>query len=179
MSGNRGPFPAFDRTFPAAASAYQWVVTVPGLYEIAAWGCGSVSNGSVNGTGALAVKRVMLGAGQVVSIQVGLNGANVVPGVSVSGTATDTVVTFPNGTTMTAGSAAAGGSPGSASGGDVNIAGTAGTTSAVAGPSYTSSARSYTGGQVSGNKGATPGGATGNAVTTYGSDGLVIVTRIA
>ena len=177
MSGTR-TFPGYDRTFTASPTAYSWTVPVSGYYEIAGWGCGSVTLSGVNGTGAFALRRLMLSAGQRLTIQVGLNSANVNPGSGATGTATDTVVTFPDGSTMTAGSAAAGVSAGTATGGDINVAGTAGTISAIAGPSYVSPYRTYTGGGVSGNKGSTPGGATGNAVTTYGSDGLVVVARI-
>jgi|SRR5579859_2055141 len=102
-------------SFPAAAAAYTFSPPTSGYWKFVTWGAGGTgSNGTVAGSsGAYAEITKFLTPASKVSIVVPLSG--------------DTVLTFPDGTVVTAGKAAnGGGSPGVASGGDVNLAGSTG-----------------------------------------------------
>ena len=109
---------------PASSTAYTWVCPETGTYRFITKGPGASSNGVDEGgaSGAHAEKVRLVRAGESVSIVSGVNGV-------------DTTVTFSDGYVVTAGKAS-GATPGTASGGDINLngsaPGTAGTANAGA-----------------------------------------------
>ena len=119
MDGRRPTKVAYSRTFPPRVTSYLWAVPQNGIYEIAAWGCGSVTSAGTTGTGAFAFRRLALNVGQWLTITVGLNGQLINPAGGSTGVAPNTTISFPDGTNMVAGACSAGGVPGIATGGDV------------------------------------------------------------
>lgn len=89
-----------------------------GRYQFIGWGAGAYNSGTPGGGGgALVVRTKRLAAGESVGIQIGscYNGAS----------NSDTVFTFPDGVSSTAGGGAYNGTTaGTASGGDINVNGT-------------------------------------------------------
>lgn len=180
MGGPKSSFVPYSKTFGPDASSYTWTVPRSGFYEVVAWGPGGVYFSGTFASGAFALKTIQLNAGQQITIQVG-RGDQLVSGsgTSTSGTSTHSVITFPDGSTMTA-QASSGGSAGTASGGDVNVAGvsSSSTTAGQAATGYTTTYNVYVGGGVNGVRGYSPGAGTAQIGSSYGSDGLVIVNRV-
>lgn len=184
MGGSKPPqiAPLFSRTFPPNPNTVNWTVPATGNYEIGAWSPGMDANGNggnVACTGAFAMARRYLRAGQVVAISVGYRAFLGGSAGGGSGNITDTTVTLPGGLGTIQCTKADAFSPtaGSATGGDVNINGSTSAVANLDGPSYDSGYVQYLGGSGSSGFGQTPGGAgrTGNQA----SGGLVIVTRIS
>lgn len=104
----------------SGALSTSFTASQPGRYLFVAWGAGGKADGAVNGTGgggALCLRAVRLVSGQVIPITVGscYNSAG----------ATNTVVTFPDGTMTAGGGAITATTAGSPSGVyDIGVAGT-------------------------------------------------------
>ena len=152
-------------------SAGNYSFTVPkegmGLWRFAAWGGGETPGNSSGAGGALAIKDVYLSDGQAV-------------GVSVGGAGAQTVLTFAQGIVVAG--AGSGGVGGAATGGDINVSGSApvGQNGGAAG-SY-GEFRGGAGGAGIGRAGRSPGGGpgafTGTGLQEMAASGLVIAYRI-
>ena len=113
----------------------SFVASAPGFYKVYAVGGGGGSssygtNGGGSGSGAIVRRRVFLFAGQSLSIVVGK--AGIPPGGNNGSTGFASTVTFPDGSSMTAGGGSSGASTTPGAGGtpsgsyDVGLAGTIG-----------------------------------------------------
>lgn len=102
--------------YPPAPSAYNFTPPTGGHWKFVLWGMGGTNNSIGNASGAYIEVTRELSTAQTAVINV--------PQFSVN--ASDASVTFPDGTSAIAGNAS-GATPGVATGGDVNLNGTAGT----------------------------------------------------
>ena len=136
MSGRRqNPAQVEPYSFPAAASAYSFTIPRSGKWKFVGWGPGGVGTaGAAGASGGYFEITRQLRKGVVVTITVGRAATS------------DTSVVLPDGTTATA-TRASSGTAGSATGGDVNLAGSAGST---AGTGVTGTAGLGTGGGAGG-----------------------------
>lgn len=99
--------------------SYTFTPTVSGWWKFVAWGGGEGGSGVTGGgSGGYCEITKFLTTGQTVAVVVG-------KGFDASSSATSSTATFPDGTVATAG-AASGATGGTASGGDVNLNGSAG-----------------------------------------------------
>lgn len=116
MAAAKSPFISYTALIPPSSTT--WTCPRSGYYRFAQWGSGGGGVGSTGGaSGSHAQKVVHLNKLQTVAIVVPDNGSSA-----------DCTVTLPDGRVVTAGSAS-GVTPGAASGGDINLAGSAGGTS--------------------------------------------------
>jgi hypothetical protein len=105
MDGQRKTFTPYTASY--GPGTFTWTAPLPGFYRFVQWGCGG------RASAAHAQTVVHLNTGDRVSL------------VVAEGVSTDTVVTFPSGRVVTAGSAvlSLGETPGVATGGDLNLNG--------------------------------------------------------
>lgn len=116
------PVSIFNGTTARSSDTYTWTCPETGTYKVIAKGCGGSSNGLGTGgaSGSYSEKTRLFRKGETLSVVVALlQGYN-------------TEVTFSDGSVMTAGSGASN-TPGVASGGDLNLAGSLGGASGAAG----------------------------------------------
>lgn len=98
-------------TFPASLSPYSFTPPVSGKWKFVGWGPGASTGGFGGASGGYVEVTRQLTTNQAVAIVAGFVG-------------TDTTITLPDGTVATAGKGASSG--GTATGGDVNLNGSAG-----------------------------------------------------
>lgn len=175
--------PIASANAPAAQQPYNFppgshTFTPPrdGYWKFVLWGAGPTANGSQAGSsGAYCEITKYLSTTQSVAIFVSIP----------AGSPVATTATFPDGSVASAGSADGGGTPGVATGGDVNLAGSAlgvaglgtggGAASLGAGAPANAPFRGAPGGG-SGERGKTPG--SGGATTFPGGDGLALAVFV-
>lgn len=192
MSGNKAPATTYNRVF--LPGSYTWTAPDSGYYRIAQWGTGNYGSAPNGGpSGAHAQTVVPITGGQAVAIAVS-SGNMASPG--------DTTVTLPDGRVVTTTSASTT-VPGTATGGDINLNGSAGgvgvsgagtaglgTAGGVGGPGDATTMGGgagapgygyYPGGNgadgSTGFPGQTPG-AGGRSGASLGGHGLVIIERV-
>lgn len=189
--------PAYTAMFPAGS--VSWTAPKPGRYKFLLWGAGyGGASGQGNASGSLAVTTVQLAAGQVIAGTVALGGPGAPSGNSS--------LTFPDGRSVVAGSATGVATPGTATGGDTNLAGSvggsSGGTDGIAGLGDAGGAggigngidvgggggapgvspfKGGKGGSRAGNEsGGTPGGgAQGGPEGSSGGSGLLIIVKVS
>ena len=107
--------------------SYTFTPTVSGFWQFVLWGGGGEDNAATNGGGSGGYCEItkFLTTAQTVALVVGVGARNAVAGTASS-------ATFPDGTVVTAG-AASGRNGGTATGGDVNLAGSLGGDGSVGG----------------------------------------------
>lgn len=175
MDGRKKSF--IGGAFQYTPGSYTFTAPQAGWWKFVLWGAGD-SNGNAT-SGAYSEYTVFLGVNQNVAL--------VVATANTLASALDTTATFPSGKVVTAGGAGA--SPGAASGGDVNLAGSAsgaagsGTGGGAAGSGNGAGAPAnlpYRGGAGSGGSGQghTPGGGAQTAGGFTGGDGMAIVSFV-
>jgi len=119
MNGAKDLITPYVTNFPPGS--HSWTPPEAGWYKFCAWGHGGIGNATGSGgSGGYCEITRSLAPGQTVTIVVGQ--------CPFGSGATNTTITFPDGKVVTAGSTD-GATAGTASGGDVNLAGTAGSTS--------------------------------------------------
>lgn len=174
---------ASPQQFPPGS--YTFTPTVSGWWKFVLWGAGGGYSGAAGGgSGSYCEITKFLTTGQTVALVVGVGGYE-------SATApTNSTATFPDGTVATAGAGTNAGAAGTATGGDVNLSGSAsgvaglGTGGGAAGTGAAGGAgapanlpfRGGAGGNDGGIKPAKgPGaGGAGSASAAAGGDGLII-----
>lgn len=114
MRGQRPPTQAYAASYPGGS--FNWTAPYSGYYRFSQWGCGGTGTGGGAGgaSGGHAQTVVFVSRGQTVALVVGR---------ALSGV--DTTVTFPSGRVVTT-TGAVGTTPGAATNGDLNLAGSSG-----------------------------------------------------
>lgn len=160
-----------------SGATYNWSPTKAGLYKFVAWGPGGVGSNvpTYGASGGYFEITKYVRTTDVVVIVTGVVGSS------------NTTIAFPDGTVATA-TRANGSTPGSASGGDVNLAGSNGESSGLGTGGGTATTGQgagapanlpYRGGNGTTGQGLAPGGGGGDtAASTQGGGSLVIAALI-